>query len=70
MRLGIVGQVVFFVAAYVTTIALYAHSACGCPHQLTEGQPTADGTTVTIDLVELQPTKGVLTGNVSRCTRT
>ncbi len=65
MRLGIVGQVVLLVAAYVAAITLYAHTACGCPHQLTEGRPTADGTTVTIDLVELQPTKGVLTGNVT-----
>jgi len=60
-----VGQVVLLVAAYITAIALYAHGACGCPHQLTEGRPTADGTTVTIDLVEIQPTKGVLTGNVT-----
>lgn len=65
MRLGMAGLVASFVAVYVATIGLYARTACGCPHQLTEGRPTADGTTVTVDLQELQPMKSALTGNVT-----
>jgi hypothetical protein len=42
------GFVVVFVAAYAITIGLYANSGCGCPVQVTGGQPVADGTTVTI----------------------
>jgi hypothetical protein len=65
IRYFIIGLVVFFVAMYVTTIALYARSGCGCPRQLTNGQPAADGTTVTIDLEEMQSVKGGLTANVT-----
>ncbi|GLE52129.1 DUF4436 domain-containing protein [Mycobacterium montefiorense] len=59
------GLVVFFVAAYITTIALYARSGCGCPLQLTQGAPAADGTTVTIDFLELQSMQGALHANVT-----
>ncbi|OMC14686.1 DUF4436 domain-containing protein [Mycobacterium sp. SP-6446] len=65
MRLRIVGLVVVFVAAYITTMTLYARSGCGCPIQLTQGQPAADGTTVTINFDELQSVKGVLNANVT-----
>ncbi|GBG36870.1 DUF4436 domain-containing protein [Mycobacterium montefiorense] len=59
------GLVVFFVATYITTIALYARSGCGCPLQLTQGAPAADGTTVTIDFLELQSMQGALHANVT-----
>ncbi|MEB3034089.1 DUF4436 domain-containing protein [[Mycobacterium] nativiensis] len=56
---------VFFIASYVVTVALYEKAGCGCPLQLTEGQAAADGTTVTIDLEDLQTVKGTLTGKVA-----
>ena len=65
MRFSALGFVVFFVAAYAITIGLYANSGCGCPLQVTKGQPAADGTTVTIDVVELQSMKGALVANIS-----
>jgi hypothetical protein len=65
MKFFIIGLVVFFIAAYVTTVALYAKSGCGCPRQLTNGEPAPDGTTVTLDLEELQSVKGALTANVT-----
>jgi hypothetical protein len=65
MKFSMLGLVVFFVAAYITTIALYARSGCGCPVQLTAGAPAADGTTVTIDFLELQSMKGALHANVT-----
>jgi Domain of unknown function (DUF4436) len=62
--IGIIA-VVAFIAAYVGTITLYRHTACGCPHQITEGQPASDGTTVKIDMEELQSMKGALNANVT-----
>ncbi|MEB3019764.1 DUF4436 domain-containing protein [[Mycobacterium] crassicus] len=56
---------VFFIASYVVTVALYEKAGCGCPLQLTEGQAASDGTTVTIDLEDLQTVKGTLTGKVA-----
>jgi hypothetical protein len=55
---------VVLIAAYATTVGLYARSGCGCPRQLTEGQ-SADGTTVTIDVDELQSVKGAVNANVT-----
>ena len=65
MKFWAIGLVVFFVAAYVATVALYARSGCGCPLQLTQGAPAADGTTVTIDFMELQSMRGALHANVT-----
>jgi hypothetical protein len=62
-RFSIIGLVIFFVAAYA--IVLYNRVGCGCGNHLTEGQPAADGTTVTIDLEELQSMKGTLNANVT-----
>jgi hypothetical protein len=62
--IGIIA-VVALIAAYVSVIVVYSHTACGCPHQVTEGQPAPDGTTVTIDLEELQSMKGALNANVT-----
>ncbi|MCV7103335.1 DUF4436 domain-containing protein [Mycobacterium palustre] len=60
-----IGLVALFVVTYAITVGLYARSGCGCPLQVTQGRPTADGTTVTIDLQELQAVRGVLNGNVT-----
>jgi hypothetical protein len=60
-----VGLVALFLAAYLTTIALYSRSGCGCPVQLTNAATAADGTTVTIDFLELQSMKGALHANVT-----
>lgn len=61
----ILAMAVFFIASYVVTVALYEKAGCGCPLQLTEGQAASDGTTVTIDLEDLQTVKGTLTGKVA-----
>jgi hypothetical protein len=63
-RIGIV-VVIVFIAAYVATVALYASTGLGRPHQITEGGPASDGTTVTLDIEELQSVKGTLGGNVT-----
>lgn len=54
---------IFFVGAYA--IVLYNRIDCGCARHLTEGQPAADGTTVTIDLQDVQSVKGMLNANVT-----
>lgn len=64
-RVLIIGLVVLFVATYALTVGLYSRSGCGCPRQVTDARPAADGTTVTIDLQELQSAKGGLNGNVT-----
>jgi hypothetical protein len=64
LRIGIV-CVVVFVAAYVAVMTLYANTGLGRPRQVTEGRPATDGTTVTIDIEELQSVKGTLVGNVT-----
>jgi hypothetical protein len=61
----VIGLVVLFIGAYITTIALYARSGCGCPLQMTAGKPAADGTTVGIDFQELQSMKGAINTNVT-----
>lgn len=53
------------ISAYLATIALYAGTGLGRPHGLVEGQATPDGTTVTMDIEELQSVKGVLTANLT-----
>lgn len=64
MRLSLVGLAIL-IAAYIATIALYAGTGLGRPHPIAEGQPTADGTSVTMDIEELQSVKGVLTVNLA-----
>lgn len=61
----ILGMAVFFIASYLVTVALYERAGCGCPRQLTDGQAAADGTTVTVDIEDLQTVKGTLTGRVT-----
>jgi hypothetical protein len=64
MRLGIVGLVVF-VGAYVASIALYVNSGMGHPHQLTESQSSGDGTTMTIDIYDIELNNSVLRANLT-----
>lgn len=59
-----IGSVAAFVAVYVATLVLYASTGLGRPAELTEAQPSADGTTVTIDLLGVQPINGVLLANL------
>ncbi|HEU4360595.1 MAG TPA: DUF4436 domain-containing protein [Mycobacterium sp.] len=64
MKFSVVGLVVL-IAAYIATIALYAGTGLGRPHGLVDGRATADGTTVIMDIEELQSVKGVLTANLT-----
>ncbi|WP_134426626.1 DUF4436 domain-containing protein [Mycobacterium ulcerans] len=63
MKLGFVG-LVLFVVAYVGSTLLYGNAGKG-PHDLTQGCPTADGTTVTISLEEVQSSNTVLSANLA-----
>lgn len=65
LKFSVLAVVVLFVAAYITTVALYSRSGCGCPVQLTAGATAADGTTVTIDFLELHAMQGALNANVT-----
>jgi len=64
MKRGIAGVAVF-VAAYAATIVLYSNTGMGRPHEITHGRPSADETTVTFDIEDLQSVKGVLTANLT-----
>jgi Domain of unknown function (DUF4436) len=63
MKLGIAG-LLLFIAAYFASSALYGSAGKG-PHDLTRGQPTSDGTTVTIDLQDVTQSNTVLGTNLS-----
>jgi len=63
MKLGIAGLLVF-IAAYFASTTLYGTAGKG-PHDLTQGQPTSDGTTVTIDLQDVAQSNTVLVTNLS-----
>jgi hypothetical protein len=62
MRLGIVGVVVF-IAAYVGSIVLYVNDGMGHPHQVAESLPGSDGTTVTVDVQDIQSDNSLLIAN-------
>lgn len=62
-RFSLIGLVTFFVGAYI--IVLASKIGCGCGKHLTEGEPAIDGTTVTIDLNEMQSVKEVLNANLT-----
>lgn len=64
MRWGIAG-IAAFVAAYVTLVSLYAFAGMGPSHPLTQAQPMADGTTVTLDVVGIQPYRNALVGDLT-----
>lgn len=63
MKLGIAG-LLLFVIAYVASTLLYGSAGTG-PHDLTQGQATPDGTTVTIDLQDVAQSNTVLVSNLS-----
>jgi hypothetical protein len=63
MKFGIAGLVVF-IAAYIASNSLYGSAGKG-PHHVTEGQPTADGSMVTISLEDVQSSNTVLGSNLS-----
>lgn len=62
MKLGIAG-VVLFIAAYVASNFFYAAAGRG-PHDLTQGRPMPDGTTVTANLQDVQQSNTVLLANL------
>lgn len=64
MRWGLVSFAVF-VVAYVSLVALYALTGMGPAHSLNEGQPSADGTTVTLDITGIQPYRNALVGDLT-----
>ncbi|MDP7703776.1 MULTISPECIES: DUF4436 domain-containing protein [unclassified Mycobacterium] len=64
MRWGIVSLAVF-VVAYVGLVALYALTGMGPAHPVTDGQPSADGTTVTLDITGIQPYRNALVGDLT-----
>jgi len=63
-RFGILG-VVAFIAAYVASIVLYVDSGMGHPHQIAESPSSGDGTTVTVDIEEIESDNSVLVANLS-----
>ncbi|MHA7651764.1 DUF4436 domain-containing protein [Mycobacterium sp. ML4] len=63
MKLGIAG-LLLFIAAYFASTELYGQALRG-PEDVTKGRPTSDGTTVTIDLQEVQQANTVLIGNLN-----
>jgi hypothetical protein len=62
MKLGIVGVVVF-IAAYAASIVLYANSGISHPDQVTESSPSSGGTTVFIDVEDIQSGNSLLIVN-------
>lgn len=63
MKLGIAG-LLLFIAAYIASTSLYGSAGKG-PHDLTQGHPTSDGTSVTLDLQDVQQSNTVLVTNLS-----
>jgi hypothetical protein len=64
MRFGIIGLVAF-IGAYVASILLYVNGGMGHPHQIAEGSVAGDGTTVTVDIEEIQSDNSVLVANLT-----
>jgi hypothetical protein len=64
LRFGIVGVLVF-IGAYLASSALYASTGTGHARHVTEGQAAADGTTVLIDLDDVQSNNTVLLANLT-----
>jgi hypothetical protein len=64
MRRSIVGLVVF-VGAYVASIVLYIDSGMGHPQQITDSPSSGDGTTVIVDIEEIQSDNSVLVANLT-----
>ena len=64
MRFGIIGLVAF-IGAYVASILLYVNGGMGHPHQIGESSVASDGTTVTVDIEEIQSDNSVLVANLT-----
>jgi hypothetical protein len=64
MRLGIVGLVVF-IGAYIASIVLYVNGGMGHPHQVAESSVLGDGTTVSVDIEDIQSDNSVLRANIT-----
>jgi hypothetical protein len=64
MRFGIIGLVAF-IGAYVASILLYVNGGMGHPHQIAESSVAGDGTTVTVDIEEIQSDNSVLVANLT-----
>ena len=62
MRLGIVGVAVF-IAAYIASIVLYVNDGMGHPAQIIESPPSSGGTTVTVDVEDIQSDNSLLVAN-------
>lgn len=62
MRLGIIGVAVF-IAAYVASIVLYVDDGMGRPRQVAESPPSSDGTTVVVDVEDIQSDNSLLIAN-------
>jgi hypothetical protein len=63
MRFGIAGVVSAVIAAYVASIALYAHGAA--VHHQAEIPPTGDRSTAVLSVEDLQSNYSVLMVNLS-----
>jgi hypothetical protein len=63
MKLGIVG-LLLFIGAFVASTLLYGSAGTG-PHSLSQGGPMSDGTTVTLDLQDVQSSNTVLVTNLA-----
>ena len=63
-RLGIVG-VVAFIGAYVASIVVYVGGGMGHPHQISQNGSAGDGTTVTVDIQEIQSDNSVLRADLT-----
>jgi len=64
MKFGIIGLVVF-IAAYVTSIVLYANGGVGREHQLSETMSASDGTTLTVDIEDIQSNNSAVLANLT-----
>jgi hypothetical protein len=65
MRLGIFG-LVLFIAAYVTSVVLYAQSGMGHSREISgSGVKSSDSTEVTVDVEEIQSKSSLLQANLS-----
>jgi hypothetical protein len=63
MKLGIAGLLLFIGAFFASTL-LYGSAGTG-PHSLSQGGPMSDGTTVTLDLQDVQSSNTVLVTNLA-----
>jgi hypothetical protein len=64
MRFGIIGLVAF-IGAYIASILLYVNGGMGHPHQIADTSVAGDGTTVTVDIEEIQSDNSVLVANLT-----